>query len=405
MTEPKLYKGKDWHEWFAMWCQFPGKWEAEDREAASTALGRLPKEIEELIKSRRLSDANLVGRSVVTHIKKDSTNTPGATLVFRDTGETIIPPKPPSFIDNLVYQSSSSVIIAKPKMGKTTLMLDACEAVLMHKDFLKLPTTPTNILYISEQFLSSFVTELGNSGLLTQRNDAYGERLRYVTAEDWYKLSWEQIVELTVAEAVKFRAGLVVFDTLSRIARLENENDASEMQAAVDITTALIKEKIAVKFVQHERKAGGDIFSAGRGTNALMGAVDCVLRLGLPPVGNQPANYRVLEYIGRFPGPREPLIITRESADNLNRYSYVGTEFAVKSNSSKQQVLNLWSHATETENDWLTTTTVMDNTELSKMQASRALNSLAEDGDLEQRGDGRKGSPHEYRRRFQPVVF
>ena len=342
-------------------------------------------------------------RIVAGVVNSQAAALPPPTITWRDTADEIVLPKAPSLVDQLIYQGASSVIVAKPKMGKTTLMLDACEAILVHQPFLKLETTATNILYISEQYVNSFVTELGNSGLLTQRKDAHGERMRFITAEDWYKLSWKHIVELTVTEAIRCKAGLVVFDTLSRIARLENENDASEMQAAVDITTALVKEKIAVKFVQHERKSGGDIFDAGRGTNALMGAVDCVLRLGLPPVGNQPANYRVLEYIGRFPGPREPLIITRCAADGTKRYEYIGTEFAVKAANSQQQVLDLWATATKEENDWLSTAAIMENTELGKMAASRALNKLVERGLLERRGE--KGKPQEYRKIWQDIVF
>jgi hypothetical protein len=399
--KPPLTPEEKAKEQIIIWIQFPDKWLSSSdvlRTEVAKLCGWTLDELKQYVAQKRKEVAELTAG-----VKNQAASLPPPTITWRDTADQIILPKAPTLVDQLIYQGSSSVIVAKPKMGKTTLVLDACEAMLSHKDFLKLTTTPTNILYISEQFLSSFVTELGNSGLLGKT--IHNEHMSFITAEDWYKLSWKHIVELTVTEAIRCKAGLVIFDTLSRIARLENENDASEMQAAVDITTALVKEKIAVKFVQHERKSGGNIFDAGRGTNALMGAVDCVLRLGLPPVGGQPGNYRVLEYIGRFPGPREPLIINRESADFSHRYEYIGTEFAVKSSGNKDAVMSLWSTATEKENDWLTVAIIMENSELSKLQVSRSVKTLVEDGFLTRRGDGKSGSPYEYQKRFADIVF
>ena len=337
--------------------------------------------------------ADAVGRLVMPSIKVGYTKTEAAeerkkrqdavkaSVTWHDADEQVTVIRAPSLVESLIYgNGASSVLSAKPKHGKTTMLLDMIEAILKRINFLKRETTPTSILYVTEQYQGSFVQELGNSGLLVKSE--YPERMRYLTAEDWYKLTWDQIVELTVEEAVRLKAGMVVFDTLSRIARLESENDASEMQAAVDVTAALAKEKVSTMFVQHDRKAEGTIFDSGRGTNALMGAVDYGLRITLPPVGKQPKNHRMLEYVGRYPGPNEPLIITRDTADDQSRYAYVGTDMATRFVDAQNAILAIF----KPDNEWLSEDEIRGSVEdASRSTVKRAVKKLYDDGLLEQR--------------------
>jgi AAA domain-containing protein len=160
-----------------------------------------------------------------------------------------------------------------------TFAPDVAECILYGRSFLKEPVIQGNVLYISEQPLGSFVAEMFNSGLqssgqLVLGSDAPKGQFEFVTVEDWFKFSWNDIIEATVEHAVKIGACLAVFDTLSRIARVKDENNASEVQAAVDLMTPFLQHGISTLIVQHERKSGGDISDAGRGTGALAGTVD-----------------------------------------------------------------------------------------------------------------------------------
>lgn len=313
-------------------------------------------------------------------------------LAWRNCAEQVVVPKSPFILDRLIYQAASHGLIAKPKVGKTTFTLDACEAILNGNPFLKCDTTPTSILYVSEQPLNSFAAELANSGVFA-RKPLFDTLLWFITIEDWFHVDWPGIVEMSGEQAAKCGARLVIFDTLSRIARVENENDASEMQNAVDEMTPLIKAGVATLAIQHERKAGGDIFDAGRGTNALTGAVDALIRLHRPS-GAYPATYRQLEYIGRFPGPPDSLIIERKTSDAASRYAVVGNPAVVRRLSNEQKVLDLWSNAPDS---WLREEQIIEMAQLVRSTVKRTIASLIDDGLLEIRGKGINKSPHEFR--------
>jgi AAA domain-containing protein/TOTE conflict system primase-like protein/IclR-like helix-turn-helix domain-containing protein len=323
------------------------------------------------------------------------------TLPWHNSSDQIVVPKSAAIIDKLIYQGSFTGLIAKPKMGKTTLALDAVEAIIYGKDFLKEPTTPGTVLYVSEQPLSSFAAELRNSGLLEDGQLKLNERkgqFHFVTIEDWYKLTWEGIVKATADFAKGIGASLVIFDTLSRIARVKEENSASEMQAAVDKLAPFLEAGIAALCVQHERKSGGDIQDAGRGTNALTGAVDVVLRLNRPTGSGSAPTYRQLEFVGRFPGPSAPRILNRATADSASRYELLGNMAAVKNVTAQQSILDLFEES-ETA---MTEAEIIETIALSRSTAMRAIKKLVEDSLLEQTGEGNKTSPFQYARTKPP---
>jgi hypothetical protein len=186
----------------------------------------------------------------------------------------------------------------------------------------------------------------------------------------------------------------VVFDTFSRIARVENENDASEMQGAADQLNILLKAGIGDLLFQHERKAGGDIFDAGRGTNALAGVVDVMLRL--QAVGGKQPNHRRLEAIGRLPLPAEPFVIGRRTADAGSRYEYLGDSAAIKRADTEQTLLDLWH---DEPDKWLTEAQIIAQEGGTRSTVKRALDKLCEATLVERRGDGKRDSPFEYRAR------
>jgi hypothetical protein len=298
--------------------------------------------------------------------------------------------KPASFVESLIYCGVMNALIAKPKVGKTTFILDAIYCITHGKPFLKRNTTIANVLYVSEQPLASFYAEMHNSNLTAKSEQG---QLEFATTADWYKFSWPEIVQQVGEIAVKNKSTLVVFDTLSRIARVKDENDASEMQNAIDKLNPLLASGIAPFIVQHERKAGGDIYDAGRGTNALAGGVDVMLRLRLMP---KMSNQRLLDGVGRLPLPATSLVIERKTSDSTSFYQYVGeNNVAVANVNSQNKILMLWASDRDA---WLSENDIVDRTQQSRSTVKRVITRLIDDdGFLESRGGGSKVEPFEYR--------
>ena len=321
------------------------------------------------------------------------------TLNWHDSSQPVEIVETPFIVEGLIYQRSSTALIAKPKCGKSTLVMDAIEAIIKNTMFLARKVTTTNVLYVTEQLLNSFQTELRNSGLVLCGQVTLSEdskRLYYLTIQDWYKYEWKNIVELAAEKAQAVGSGLVVFDTLSRIARVKNENDASEMQAAVDELTPLHVVGSSIS-IQHERKAGGDISDAGRGTNAMTGAVDVLLRLNKMG-GAGRGNFRMLEFLGRFPGPAAPLALCRETTDEKSRYK-LSDGFTAKNMTAQkaiQEVLGM-------ERAPMSVKDIMDETELKRSTVKRALAQLVKDNLVKQTGSGVKDDAFMYEEAYEPA--
>lgn len=81
-------------------------------------------------------------------------------------------------------------------------------------------------------------------------------------------------------------------------------------------------EGLAAWIESHERKAGGSIADAGRGSNALSGAVGTIVHLRLPE-GKHPRSYRALNVIGRYEAFYNVLNWTGDE------YVFLGTKDAV----------------------------------------------------------------------------
>ena len=59
--------------------------------------------------------------------------------------------------------------------------------------------------------------------------------------------------------------GLLVVDTLGKLARLENENDNSEWMRAMEPLQNAAHRGLALAVVRHEKKGGGEVGESGRG--------------------------------------------------------------------------------------------------------------------------------------------
>ncbi len=123
----------------------------------------------------------------------------------------------------------------------------------------------------------------------------------------------------------------------TRNSRAARENSASEAESVCGQLTPLLKAGIAFLGLQHERKSGGEIFDAGRGTSAFGGDADSILRLTRPE-GNQRPTLRVLEYVGRFrSGMAEPLMVEWEGGS----YHWRGTVQAATAKSVAERIASL----------------------------------------------------------------
>jgi hypothetical protein len=182
-------------------------------------------------------------------------------------GELLQEPSPDVdyVVDNLLAKSGTSLVIAKPKVGKTTLVRFLCLCVAMGWDFLERKTQQGAVLYIA----------------LEDRREDVKRHFRdmgapenapvFIVTETMLEKPFDTMRELINTH----KPPLMVIDTLFRLAKIKDGNSYSEVTAALTPLIQIAHETgTHVLCVHHAGKGereGGDMVL---GSQAIFGSVD-----------------------------------------------------------------------------------------------------------------------------------
>jgi hypothetical protein len=266
-------------------------------------------------------------------------------------------------------------LVAKIKAGKTTYAL--CE--LVRKALDKGP-----VVYLTEQPSSSFRVALNRAGLLGT------ERLIYLPFNAVSGLEWPAIVRLVVDKCKQTEAVLLVIDTVSHFAGLEgdSENDSGAAIACMKPLQEAAATGIAVLTIRHERKSGGEIGDAGRGSSAFGGAADTLLSLRRPEGRTRP-TLRKIECISRFDGLPAEAIYEYSNG----QYQFMGTENEISEREAENVILGA---APDSEEHAKELAALIEGSEVSRTTAQRVIRRLVGEHKLKQIGKGKKGDAFRY---------
>ena len=269
--------------------------------------------------------------------------------------------------------------------GKTTLVTHLVAAILDGRPFLGQPTMRTNVVYLTEQTPGPFREALARAGVLLR-----GSELRLVFRADVSGMPWPQLIAQVAADAKRDGYGLLVVDTLGKLAQVKEENDAGEGGRVMAPLQDAAHNGMAVLVVRHERKGGGDVGESGRGSSAISGDVDVILQLRRPE-GNQPGSRRVIETLSRYSQTPEKVVIelTEEG------YSLLGDEEAVTLADALRKVSAHLRDLFE-QKESATLDELVNELEMTRAAIQRALKELERRGEVNRSGKGRKGDPYTY---------
>jgi hypothetical protein len=277
--------------------------------------------------------------------------------------------------------------------GKTTFLVHAVRALLDGGRFLNEPCQRAPVVYLTEQAEAQFFPEY-----LARAGVDGSEDLHLLTAWEAAGTSWFDLVPAVASHAVEVGARVVVVDTFMRWAGLdgESENAAATIQKHLaPLSNAAAEHGLCIVVVHHDRKAGGDVYSAARGSSAFQGAVDLIVNLQRPP-GGHGANVRTLETAGRYAdamGSPEPVMIDLDT--DGGGYSLLGTGADVKRRTAEELVV---SEAPRTQAEAITTRDLHDRIkaagfEDSKSTFDRAVDAALKAGLLRTEKRGGRGNP------------
>ena len=234
-----------------------------------------------------------------------------------------------------VFSGAITLLVAKVKAGKTTLLCHLIHAMLRGRAFLGRETHGAVVFLYTEEGHHTVLASLRRCGLLDETD------LYILSTKDTRGLAFCDVVASIIAQA-KAIAGkrdvLLVVDTISGASRPvdDDENSPSWAQGVVDALRPATELGWGVAITQHMRKSGGDIEDAARGSSALPGAVDVVVTLVKATTNGHPGR-RKLEAVGRFDDVPAELLIELEDGS----YRELGDQAAVERAATRAVVLEI----------------------------------------------------------------
>ena len=219
--------------------------------------------------------------------------------------------------DGYLARGAVTLFSALPKCGKTTLISHLLQAMTKGGEFLGRSLVPGKAVVISEE----------SQLIWADRRDRIGltDCVRILTRPFFGKPSpedWLAFLQHLATHLEGDPADLLVFDTLADLWPVRDENNATDVQTALQPLRRLSDGR-AVLCVHHLRKSDGAEGTGSRGSGALAGFVDIIaeLRRAKNTIDIQ-GTKRVLAALGRLSGiPSEWVIELDEEAE---RYHFVG---------------------------------------------------------------------------------
>jgi hypothetical protein len=198
-------------------------------------------------------------------------------------------------------------LVAKVKMGKTTFALQGLRAGIGGDDEYcsKAVSGPIRVGYVTEEGQQTFLEALHRYGLADLVDqDAFFSVFDFETQD----VALSKVVDSLIQHGQDDRVDVIVLDTLSVIAGLDEEDHSGQAAKVMHQVRRLAVAGFAVLILRHSRKTGGEVGDAGRGSSAISGYVDILLQIEPLRADDESGNVRVLKSRSRL-GVYEPLVL------------------------------------------------------------------------------------------------
>ena len=218
------------------------------------------------------------------------------SLSFKPLGEILKKPDVEKKwrIENLAIVGGISLVVGKPKCGKSVFAKNLALAVAQGELFLGLRTSRAPVLYLAledhEDEVRRDFRALGATG---------EEELHLHVA-----IAPEQpLIELRMA-IDQYSPGLVVIDTIFKFARVRDLNDYSQVNMALEPLLDLARKSgTHILGLHHAKKGHHDEGDSVLGSTAIFGGVDTLISI------NKGKYYRTVSTTARFGTDIEPSVL------------------------------------------------------------------------------------------------
>lgn len=269
-----------------------------------------------------------------------------------------------------------SIISAKPKVGKSTVLRNLAVAISQGEPFLGRETLKGKVLYLC----------------LEEKRNEVRKHFRVMQAEGDMILIHSGSRPQTTIEAIaamkdsiaEFQPAIVFIDPLSRVIRSADFNDYGITYALEHFIDLARETNVHLSALHHDGKGGRDGGDAILGSTALFGSVDCHLSMKKRQHG------RTISSTQRYGEdlPETVIELDKETGlilDKGDLQTAILTEV-------KAEIINCL-----TPGERLTTAEIKDRiTNRNNGQVSKAIAALLAEGTLTRTGTGKKNDPYLY---------
>ena len=285
-----------------------------------------------------------------------------------------LPPEEVSWtVEGLLPTGSLSILIAKPKVGKSSLIRELVRDVALGETFLGREVDPGLVIYLAFEERIHSVREAFESMAVPQ--DA--QILLTVDKSDCPD------VETLVKLIEKHKPSLVIIDTLIRFCKVQDLNDYVGVTRAMEPLAELARSSGCSILVSHHGKKGetennGD---SALGSTALFGMVDTLIRIR---VDGQ--NRRIISTEQRYGDSLESSMLSMDRS--TKRVHIEGSLHQDRMKSIRADILDLFNGAPISLP--VIRGVIKDN------KVPQLLNEMVAEGVLKRTGSGKKNSPYEF---------
>ena len=269
-------------------------------------------------------------------------------------------------------RGKTSDIVAKPKDGKTTFILLGIQALRRGETFLDLPTKAVPVLYLTEQTKRSFRDKLRTVGIIE------GDDFHVFFVTDYHGWDWPDICQVVREECQRLSIGLLVIDTLSKWAKINDEDDAGEALRVCGPVQLIAEDNVAVVTLRHAGKGVTqikEVVDAGRGSSAFPGEFDLCTVLSRPRGGGHP-NRRQLRTVAREDNVPPTLMIELKDGTYVAEGSTANVEYRAARAAWLEHLPAAKAAALPVRELWNLT----DKKAFSERTAKRAIDELCREG-------------------------
>jgi replicative DNA helicase len=303
----------------------------------------------------------------------------GAQLFSPPTLADFVLENPPTVdwvIDGLAARDAVTIIAGHPKAGKTTFAAELAGANAMGANFLGKPTAGGSVLWIDlEQPRGLTASVLGAHCLPSAP----------------VHVQWGTLPDLEAAGAFcqQQQINLVVVDSWTKARQgVDDANDEVETERAIQPWLDFARTyHVAVVFIHHLRKSEGEEGLDVRGSGALAASVDIIVVFKRYAPKDDTDVRRVLDVFSRYGASK--MVIERVDA----RYRVCGTLGQVKRQAETAKVIAVLTEEMQTAEEIATA-----SGELSHSAVRTVLKQMAETGQAQRTGTGKRGDPFKYTR-------